>query len=356
MAKRKGSLLVQLTVSLGLAIVFLSLASFFYQFQVERRILIDSIREDVGHQASLIRAWLTDAGSAEQRRKIAKQYIAAIEHMDSMKQQLVIVDAERRVIGSNTGQEVGDQVASSLLGEAMAADAPPGGITREVGGRIEAAVAFHSGPARCDVLGGVLIVQPLTPVTRLADSLMLGAFVLLVITLVIIVVVVYLVLRVKVHRPMQAIFMQQYRIREGDLVRIEAEDPRNEFSDLYSMYNEMVGKLAQQRRATLEQKEYVALGDLVRQISGKITGPMDELIQRSRRLMERASSLSDEDRQTLREMLGHLTRIARELQSLVAQGDRSARWIKREMEKARETSRTLGEGSEDGAGRRYSLE
>jgi methyl-accepting chemotaxis protein len=354
MAKRKGSLLVQLTVSLGLAIVFLSLASFFYQFQVERRILINSIREDLVHQASLIRAWLTDARTPEERRKIAGQYAAAIEHLDSMNQAIVIVDADRSVIGSNTGKEIGAEFASTLLDEAMAAGAPPEGVTRQAGGRLQTAVAFHEGPTGRDVRGGVLIDQPLTPVNQLADSLMLGAFILLLATLVIIVLVVYLVLRVKVHRPMHAIFMQQYRIREGDLARIDAKDPRNEFSDLYSMYNEMVEKLAQQRRATLEQKEYVALGDLVRQISGKITGPMDELIRRSRTLMERASSLSDEDRATLRELLANLTRIARELQGLVAQGDRSAHWIKRELDKAKETSRKFGDT--DAEGRRYSLE
>jgi len=342
MAKRKGSLLLQLTVSLSLAIVFLSLASFYYQYQVEKHILMGSIRSDLMRQAGLLRAWLEKAATPEGREKVAAQYIETVDHLDKVKQEIMVVDAQGKAVATNIEKATGHP----LLDEVMAKDAPAEGKCLEMDGKYIIALPCYVDQK---LVAGVLLKQPLTAVGRLADSLMLGAFVLLAITLVIIVLVVHYVLRVKVHQPMQAIFMQQYRIREGDLAKIEAEDPANEFSDLYAMYNEMVVRIAEQKRAIFDQKDHVALAQLVRQTIAKLTRPLDEILTKSRALLEQPSSLSDTDRVTLKEVIANITRMARELKAIVVEGDKSATWLKREAEKVDEHTKESGDG-ETGAG------
>jgi len=337
MAKRKGNLLRQVTLSLGLAIIFLSLASFYYQYQTERHILTQSIRSDLRRQANLLRAWLSQArGDAGERRKIAEQYVETIKHLNETSQNIVIVDHERKVVASSTGDTPGDVFPNEMLREAIAADALSEGACLEVSGACTVVMPFYTDATHETVAGGILLKRPLTAVDTLAGSLMLGTFILLVVTLVIIVIVIHVVLRMKVHKPMQAIFMQEYRIREGDLAKIEAEDPNNEFSDLYAMYNEMVMRIAAQKKAILGQKDHVALAGLVRQAVTRLTGPLDEIITESRTLLEHESSLSEDDRKILRQIIGNITRIARELKSMVVEGDKSAGLLRDEADKIRQ--------------------
>jgi methyl-accepting chemotaxis protein len=334
MARHKGKLLVQLTVSLGLAIIFLSLASFYYQFLVEKHILMDKIRDDLRRQATLLCTWLEHAETRGQRQAIAEQYVDTIDRLGPERQTVVIVDGTGAILASNTGDYgPGEKYPSPLLGAVLEPEAPADGKAVELARKHVVAFPCYAGPAKRTIVGAVLLEQPLTSVARLVDSLMLGAFVLLAVTLVIIVAVVHVVLRLKVHKPMQAIFMQEYRIREGDLAKIDAEDPANEFSDLYGMYNEMVVRIAAQKRAILEQKDHAATAQLVRQAVNRLTGPLDEIAAQSRRLLEHESSLSDDDRASLKQIIGNVTRIARELKSILVEGDRSAAWLRRESEK-----------------------
>lgn len=339
MTKHKGSLLRQLTISLGLAIVFLSLASFYYQYQTEKRILMKSIRGDLMRQANLLRAWLREARNDATRRRVAAQYVETLGHLNESKQELIVVDRDRKVIAASSGQEPGKVFGSEVLRQAMAPGAPPEGTCSEVGDEYVIALPCYTDAGRAEVSGGILLKRPLTAVDNLADSIMLATFLLLAATLVILVVVVHVVLRIKVHKPIQAIWMQEYRIREGDLARIEAEDPQNEFSDLYAMYNEMVMRIAGQKRAIMEQKDHVALAHLVRQAISRLTDPLDEILTDSRTLLERQSSLSDADRATLKKIIGSITQIARELKSMVVEGDKSATWLKQQAAKIREYDR-----------------
>ena len=343
MAKRKGSLLRQLTLSLGLAIVFLSLASFYYQYQVQKRILLRSIHSDQMSQASLLRAWLAQASSREERMKIAERYITALKHREEGGSQIIIVDAESKILADNTGREAGQPFRTGLLGEAMSEGAPQDGIGRIRGDDYVVALPCYAGVARQTIIGGILLRQPLTPIDNLADLLMFGALGVLIVTLVIMVAVVHVVLREKVAKPMQAIFMQEYRIREGDLATIDAEDPANEFSDLYAMYNEMVLRIAEQKKAILDQKDHVALARLVRQAISRLTEPLDEILTKSRLLLDTGTSVSDDDQNTLKHIIGNVTRIVRELRSIVVEGSKSATWLQREADKIREYKRITGE-------------
>ena len=339
MAKRKGSLLRQLTLGLGLAIVFLSLASFYYQYQVQKQILVGSIRANLCRQTGVLATWLGRADSDEAREEIARQYVATIAHIGDKRtnQEVIIVDKDSRIIAATASLEPGQPYANPLLSEVLASREPVSEPCHtEAAGEYVAALPVYADATRTTVAAGILLKQPLTAVGALAESLMLNSFILLAGTLVVIVVVVYYVLRVKVHQPMQAIFMQEYRIREGDLPKIEAEDPQNEFSDLYAMYNEMVMRIADQKRAILEQKNHVTLAHLVRQAIARLTGPLDEILTRSRSLLESQSSLSEEDRATLKHIIANITRIARELKSIVMEGDKSATLLKQEAEKIRD--------------------
>jgi len=344
MAKRKGNLLMQLTLSLGLAIAFIGLASFYYQYRVQKHILMGSIRDDTLRQAQLLRQWLATARSPEDVRDVAGQYIETIERTEEDHRKLVVVDKDMKVVKANTGQEPGEPFASGMLEEVMASGGPSEGTATVVGDDYVIALPLYADVGETRVRGGILLREPLTAVDRLADSLMLGAFVLLAASLIAMVIVVHIVLRLKVHKPMQAIFMQEYRIREGDLAKIEAEDPANEFSDLYAMYNEMVVRIAQQKSAILEQKDHVALAHLVRQAISRLTGPLDEISTRSQELLEHQSSLSQHDRAALKEIIANITRIARELQSIVVEGSRSATWLKREAEKMQQYRHLTEEG------------
>jgi len=348
MAKRKGSLLRQLTVSLGLAIVFLSLASFYYQYRTERHILLNNIRTDLRRQANLLRKWLAQAGSPAEEKRIALHYVQALERLSETGQRIVIVDARQRVVAASDSPEPQDDYARGLLAQVLAPDASPDGVSVEIAGQCIIALPYSAAAPKNGLGGAVLLQQPLTAVDRLADHLMLNSFALLATTLALVVVVVHYVLRIKVHRPMQAIFMQEYRIREGDLARIEAEDPKNEFSDLYGMYNEMVTRIAEQKRAIIDQKDHVAVAQLVRQAISRLTGPLDEILVRSRTLMERASSLTPEDQATLKQIIGNITRIARELKTIVLEGDKSSTWLKHESEKIRDYDKKTGQNKADG--------
>lgn len=343
MAKRKGSLLWQLTLRLGLAIVFLSLASFYYQYRVEKFILVENIRTDLMSQARLLRAWLAQAGSREERLRIAEQYVEAVKHREEGGQQIVIVDAQSKVLAANTDDPPGKDFDSGVLAEAMARGAAEDGIGAMALDQYVVALPCYTDATRTAVMGGILLRHPLTQVDRLADLLMLGAFIVLAITLIIIVLVVHFVLRAKIHKPMQAIFMQEYRIREGDLATIDAEDPGNEFSDLYAMYNEMVLRIAEQKRAILDQKDHVALARLVRQAISRLTEPLDGILRRSRALLEHGSSLTDEDQDTLKQIIGNITQIARELKEIVVEGSKSATWLQHEADKIREYKKMAGE-------------
>ncbi len=347
MAKRKGSLLRQLTLSLGLAIVFLSLASFYYQYQVEKRILLQSIHDDQMSQAKLLRAWLAQASSRDERMKIAEQYITALKHREEGGHQIIIVDAENKILADNTGREAGQSFRTGLLGEAMSEGAPKDGIGRIRGDDYVVALPCFADLARRTIIGGILLRQPLTQIDHLADLLMFGALGVLIVTLVIMVAVVHVVLREKVAKPMQAIFMQEYRIREGDLATIEAEDPANEFSDLYAMYNEMVLRIAEQKKAILDQKDHVALARLVRQAVSRLTEPLDEILTKSRLLLDTGTSLSDDDQNTLKHIIGNVTRIVRELKSIVVEGSKSATWLQHEADKIREYKRVTGEQDDE---------
>ena len=336
MAKHKGGLLRQLTISLGLAIVFLSLSSFFYQYQVEKRTLMGHIRADLTRQVSLLRTSLNAAATNEKREQVARQYVETLKFLEQDGQEVIIVDKDSKVIAASSDEKPGSEYTNDLLRSVLRPGAPSSGMRIQVGDRYHIAMPWYASVAGTEVEGGILARQPLTAVGKLARSLMLNAFLLLGSTLVIIVVVVHLVLRLKVHRPMQAIFMQEYRIREGDLAKIEAEDPANEFSDLYGMYNEMVTRIAEQKKAILDQKDHVALAHIVRQAIARLTGPLDDILSESRDLLEHQSSLSEADRATLRKIIGNITRIARELKAIVVEGDKSATWLKREAEKIHE--------------------
>ena len=120
MAKRKGSLLRQLTLSLGLAIVFLSLASFYYQYQVEKAILLGSIRADLRSQGNLLRAWLGQATNREERQQVARHYIEALEHLERTGQEIIVVDRGGKIVASNTAQKPGDNARAGLISEALA--------------------------------------------------------------------------------------------------------------------------------------------------------------------------------------------------------------------------------------------
>lgn len=348
MAKRKGSLLLQLTVRLGLAIVFLSLASFFYQFRVQKRIVVNSIRSDLTRQATLLRSWLTQAADTGAREQIASQYVQTLEYLDSAKQTIVVVDNKGVVLASSRPEEKGSIYANATIQKVIEPGAPADGIHNQNDTEYLVALPCYADVARTKLWGAILLRQPLTAVAKLADSLMLWAFVVLAATLAVIIGVVYYVLRVRVHRPMRALFMQEYRISEGDLAKIEAEDPGNEFSDLYAMYNEMVVRIAEQKKAIIEQSEHVAVAQLVRQAIARLTGPLDNILSESRRLMEHKSSISEEHRKLLEQIIANITRIARELRSIVAEGDKSATWLKREMEKISHYSDRSGESHAHG--------
>lgn len=343
MAKRKGSLLRQLTLSLGLAIVFLSLASFYYQYRVQKHILTGSISSDLRRQAGLLRSWLEHAQTDTERQEVSKRYFQTLEYIEKAGQEVVVVDAKCRIIATNTDRKPGDEYSSASLRDAMRPGMVPGGVERMISDEAICALPLYATAAHKKITGALLLRQPMTAVEALADSLMFGAFTLLAATLLIIVLVVHVVLRLKVHKPMQAIFMQEYRIREGDLAKIDAEDPSNEFSDLYAMYNEMVVRIAEQKKAILEQKDHVALAQLARQAIVRVTPPLDEILSRSRALLEGQSSLSDDDRTTLKVIIANITRIARELKALVVAGDKSAGWLKREADKIRDYDK----GTED---------
>ncbi len=347
MAKHKGSLLRQLTLSLGLAIVFLSLASFCYQYRVEKRILTGSICDDLRNQANQLRTRLGQAETTEERDAIASQYIETLGHLGEGQREVVVVDKDSRIVASNGGQEPGQPAGSEILREAMAPGGSSGEVCREAAGKYIIALPCYADAADARINGGVLLKQPLTAVAHLANRLMLSAFVALAVTLVVIVLVVYAVLRLKVHKPMHAIFMQEYRIREGDLARIEAEDPGNEFSDLYAMYNEMVVRIAEQKKAILDQKDHAALAHLVRQAIAQLTAPLDEILAESRTLLEHQSSVSEADQNTLKQIIAHITRIARELKSIVVEGDKSTTWLRREAKKIREYKKVSGGEEKD---------
>ena len=353
MARRKGSLLRQLTLGLSLAIVFLSLASFYYQYRVQRHILTTSISSDLRRQAGLLRSWLEHAETEEERQAVSNRYFQTLEYIEKARQEVVVVDAECRIVATNTERQPGNEYSSSSLTDALRPGVDPGGLQRVIDGQAVCALPLYATSAHRNIAGALLLRQPLTAVDALADSLMFGAFTLLATTLLIIVLVVHVVLRLKVHKPMQAIFMQEYRIREGDLARIDAEDPSNEFSDLYAMYNEMVVRIAEQKKAILEQKDHVALAQLARQAIARVTPPLDEILSRSRALLEGQSSLSEDDRMTLKVIIGNITRIARELKALVVAGDKSAGWLKREADKIRDYDQGTGENKD---GDKYVLE
>lgn len=347
MAKRKRSLLRQLTLTLGLAIVFLSLASFYYQAQVGKRILVQNIRETMVNQASLLRAWLAQATSQEERARIAEQYIAALKYREGSGQKITIVDGDARVLADSSGRDQGKVFLHGLLGEAMGEGAKEEGIARLGHEEYAVALPWYTDSTKSSVGGGILLSYPLTPVDNLADLLMLGAFGVLAATLVIMVFVVHGVLRAKVHKPMQAIFMQEYRIREGDLATIEGEDPANEFSDLYAMYNEMVLRIAEQKKAILDQKDHVALARLVRQAISRLSDPLGEILTKSRSLLEGEASLSEEDQNTLKHIIGNITRIVRELKAIVVEGSKSASWLQHEADKIREYKRVAAEEEDE---------
>ncbi len=340
MAKRKGSLLRQLTMGLGLAIVFLSLVSFFCQYQVEKRILLDHIRTDTVRQLAILRTWLSAADAKGEGQKAAQQYVESIGNLQKGKQEIIIVDKDGKIIAATTGQQPGQDFDSDsdMLRSAMAPNAPPAGYSKEVGDEHIVAIPWYTNPAGTRVAGGIMLKQPLTAISQLADSVMLGAFLLLAGTLIITVAVVHLVLRLKVHQPMQAIFMQEYRISEGDLARIEANDPANEFSDLYAMYNEMVMHIADQKRAILKQKEHVALAQVLGHSITRLTGPLDDILNKSKSLLEHEASLSENDKTTLKQIISDVTRIVRELKTIVIEGDNSANWLKLETAKIQEYS------------------
>ncbi len=325
MLKRKGSLLRQLTLSLGLAIIFLSLSSFYYQYQIERRVLTDNIRENLERQAWLLRSRLSQAETDAQLLDIARQYAEAIEYMDEAGHAVLIVDGEGEVLAGTGGLRPNDPMVGLALSQED--DTP---VVREIKGDIQLALAFPVDPLSSDRAGALMMKHPLTPVATLADRLMLSTFSLVAITLLAMIFVVHMVLRYKVHQPLHTLWMHEYRIREGDLARIEGPDPNNEFSDLYSMYNEMVVRIAEQKRAIIEQKDHAALGDLTRNAVDRLTGPLDEILSKSQTLLEQESSLSDEDRTLLREIITNITRIARELKSIVVEGDKSSMWLEQE--------------------------
>ncbi|MFO7900559.1 MAG: hypothetical protein R6V58_16045, partial [Planctomycetota bacterium] len=353
MAKHKGSLLRQLTLGLGLAIVFLSLASFYYQYQTERYLLTESIQGNLVRQAQLLRSWLGQAKTDAQLREVARQYTETIEYMDESGHEVLILDSESRVLASTSSREYGEHVTNYVVRNAL----DQGGVepvVREWEGDIRVGLAFETGAPGKQGTGVLMVQHPLTSVDILADRLMLATFLLLAVTLAAIVLVVHVVLRLKVHKPIQAIWMQEYRIREGDLARIEAPDPNNEFSDLYAMYNEMVMRIADQKRAILEQKDHAALGQLVRGSIDRLTGPLDEILTKSRTLLERESSLSEDDRKLLKEIIGNITHMARELKAIVVEGDKSADWLQREAgrlpspDSAPDETPPLAEDSSDG--------
>jgi methyl-accepting chemotaxis protein len=334
MAKRKGSLLRQLTLGLGLAIIFLSLASFYYQYLVQRHILTANIREELTSQATMVRSWLARGQTEEQREQIAKQYVETLANTDLLRRQVLIIRSDRTTLASSNGY-----FAASIVAAAVKPGAPIDGLGREEGDHYVVALPFFDDPTLKTPAGAVLIRQPMTVVGRLIDSLMLGAFILLAVTLIIIVGVVYAVLRIKVHKPMQAIFMQEYRIREGDLARIDAKDPANEFSDLYAMYNEMVVRIAEQKKATLAQKDHVAVARAMRQAIQRLAQPLDDIGMQCQTLLEHESSLAPADRDALRKIVANVTRIVRELKKLVMEGDKSSSLLKQQAEQLRQYDR-----------------
>ena len=347
MAKRKGSLLRQLTLTVGLVIVFLSLASFYYQWQVGKRILVENIRETMRGRALELCTRLTLAGTPETRAKEAAHHIAAWKYGEGGGRTVTIIDGDGKVLADTAGREVGTVFRHGLLGEAMSEGAKEDGVKRLGREKYTVALPWYTDATKTTIAGGVLLSHPLTPVARLADLLMFGAFGVLVVTLVIMVCVVHGVLRAKVHKPMQAIFMQEYRIREGDLATIDAEDPANEFSDLYEMYNEMVLRIAEQKKAILDQKDHAALARLVRQAISRLSDPLGEILTKSRELLEGGTSLSEEDQTTLKHIIGNITRIVRELKAIVVEGSKSASWLEQEADKIREYKRVAAEEGDE---------
>ncbi len=347
MAKRKGSLLRQLTLTVGLVIVFLSLASFYYQWQVGKRILVENIRETIKDRALELCTRLTLADSPEARAKEAAHHITAWRYGESSGRTITIVDGDLKILADSSGRELGTVFRNGLLGDAMSEGAKEGGVPLLERDKYTVALPWYTDASKTTIAGGVLLSHPLTPVDRLADLLMFGALGVLVVTLVIMVCVVHAVLRAKVHKPMQAIFMQEYRIREGDLATIDAEDPANEFSDLYAMYNEMVLRIAEQKKAILDQKDHGALARLVRQAISRLTDPLGEILTKSRALLEGGTSLAEEDQNTLKHIIGNITRIVRELKAIVVEGSRSASWLEQEADKIREYKRIAAEEGDE---------
>ena len=83
----------------------------------------------------------------------------------------------------------------------------------------------------------------------------------------------------------------------------------------------------------------MALAALVRQSVKRLATPLEDIFAKSRSLVEQKSSLSEADRATLREIIADITRIAKELKSIVVEGDKSNTMLKREAERIRDYTR-----------------
>lgn len=350
MAKHKRSLLRQLTLGLSLAIVFLSITSFYYQYQQQRAVLLQKIQDDARAQATMLRLMLGRA--KEEYKASAQTLIGQITSTNDTKQKIIITDKDKKVIASNTGlNDAGQEVINSSLSKVVQfPGAYPQGDAGIQGEEYIIAMPFFTDTANKHVAGGILLYQPLTPMNKLANSLMLSSFGLLACTLGLIILVIYYVLKDKVHKPMQAIFMQQYRIREGDLVKIEAEDPNNEFSDLYAMYNEMVVRIAEQKKAILEQKDVSAVSAMSKQALRRLAGPIEDILIKSKLLLDPKSSLSEADKATLRGLIVNLSHLSQEMKQLVSQGEKSTNILRREAAKvspgANGATKKGGDGSD----------
>jgi len=286
MKPRRSSLVAQLTVRLGALVCVLLILFVAADYHAQKQEIFRSTLSRMAESARLLRLFLTEGKSPEEWEPAIRAYCHQMGQCGVTNHQLALVSRDGQLLSTtgNRAQLTVDEVAlarRALRGEDVQTPAPLDGSPGKVAGvAVPLRVRGAAEPA-----SALLYTEPLVEFDQLVHDLLVTRLALLAIFLCLILLVVFLVVRRKVSRPLNALYLHEVDVSRGILEPHDYPDPNNEISEIYDMFNEMVRRLGEHEERIFEAQKRTEHLKAIEEIEQHLSEPIKNVYQKLEVLM-----------------------------------------------------------------------
>jgi len=254
----RGSLARQLTNSITLFLIVLTILFLVVSYVIQKSLMIYSVARDVPNYARVFQMHLQTQPPgmrAKAQQELIDKIILVAPDLN-----VAVVDRERYPIAQNMNLPPAKQVAADVVVDALAHPKETQQKAVKRGQNLEIARPLMY-PGEEEPWGALYVTKSIVDVESTVWLITLFNLTVLFVVWLVVAITIYMVVRKKVVNPILALFLSQYRMMHNEVRPIGCPDPNNELSDLFELTHQRLAQLAEEKeKEEAEQQGASAAG------------------------------------------------------------------------------------------------